>query len=279
MTVAATPPTRFDFGRVVERTFTTLGQNLVNFTLMSALLVGAPSALFSLGTMQLVQRSGWTAQGQAQTAAGVNAMIGLLPVTVGLGLLAFLINLITSFVLQAAIVYGSIACLNGRRATLGECLSTGFRNWFWLFLLAIVMGFSEFFGFILLIVPGLMMMVAWVVAVPAQVVEHTGVFGALGRSADLTRGRRWPIFGLLLVFAIGSSVLSTVLQNLANLGTAGLVHTLNPIFATLTGHLIVAPLIRTISAVVGAVGAASIYYELRSTREGIGPEALAAVFD
>jgi hypothetical protein len=30
---------------------------------------------------------------------------------------------------------------------------------------------------------------------------------------------------------------------------------------------------------VSAAGVAAIYYELRSTREGSGPEALAAVFD
>ena len=50
-----------------------------------------------------------------------------------------------------------------------------------------------------------MMATAWIMAVPAQVVEQPGVFGAIGRSADLTRGHRWPIFGLMIIFAIGST--------------------------------------------------------------------------
>jgi len=32
-------------------------------------------------------------------------------------------------------------------------------------------------------------------------------------------------------------------------------------------------------AVIASAGVASIYYELRSIKEGIGPEALASVFD
>jgi len=36
---------------------------------------------------------------------------------------------------------------------------------------------------------------------------------------------------------------------------------------------------RLIASVILSVGTASIYYELRSNKEGIGPEQLAAVFD
>jgi hypothetical protein len=34
-----------------------------------------------------------------------------------------------------------------------------------------------------------------------------------------------------------------------------------------------------ISGIISSAGTASIYFELRSIKEGIGPEALAAVFD
>jgi len=42
---------------------------------------------------------------------------------------------------------------------------------------------------------------------------------------------------------------------------------------------VIEPLVTAATTLVAAVGVASIYYELRSAREGIGPEALAAVFD
>ena len=103
--------------------------------------------------------------------------------------------------LQAAIVYGTIADLNGRRAAFGECLSSGLRNWFWLLLLAIGSWRSRRVRLHAADRPRrACMAVAWIVAAPAQVVERTGVFGAFSRSAELTRGHRWPIFGLLVIY-------------------------------------------------------------------------------
>ena len=125
------------------------------------------------------------------------------------------------------------------------------------------------------IVPGLMLAVAWMVAVPAQVVEHTGVFGAIGRSAELTRGHRWAIFGLLVIYIIASLVLQGSI-----LGIVGvLAVSLSPNMSQAATQMVAQPLLNVATSLIGAAGVASIYYELRSSREGIGPEALAAVFD
>jgi len=138
-----------------------------------------------------------------------------------------------------------------------------------------VVGVAEVFGFILFIVPGVMMAVAWIVAVPALVVERTGVFGAMSRSAELTRGHRWPIFGLLVIYIIAAAIISSMVSVVvgaaaASVSTAAMQPTL---------QLIAQPLVSVITKLISSAGVASIYFELRSTREGIGPEALAAVFD
>jgi hypothetical protein len=129
-------------------------------------------------------------------------------------------------------------------------------------------------GFVLFIVPGIMMAVAWVVSTPALVVERTGVFGAFSRSADLTRGRRWQIFGLLFLYFIAISVVQQVL-----LGVVGAAFVAATPQIRLLDQLPVSAVVGVVVSVVSAAGVAAIYYELRSTREGAGPEALAAVFD
>ena len=63
---------------------------------------------------------------------------------------------------------------------------------------------------ILLLVPGLMVAVAWSVAAPALAVERLGPLAALSRSADLTRGNRWRIFGLMAIALVFLAVLGAL---------------------------------------------------------------------
>jgi hypothetical protein len=136
----------------------------------------------------------------------------------------------------------------------------------------------------LLIVPGLILMVIWSVAVPAKVVEKIGVFDAFTRSRDLTRGRRWPIFGLFVLYAIAAwDPERPVLAAFAPFALAkgrpngrddgGFASSISVI------QLVADPLIATITTLVSTAGLATLYSELRGSREGVGPEALASVFD
>ena len=269
MASGAAPDSRFDLGRVAQRTFASIGRNFGVFALLALLLSGIPALLTGL----LLSLAGGGHAGQS--TGGVTDPTTLAVIGVSVIGFVYLVGAIASFILQAAIIYGTIADLNGRRAQFGECLSMGLRNWFWLFLLAIVLIIAEAFGYILFIVPGLMLAVAWMVAVPAQVVEHTGVFGALSRSAELTRGHRWAIFGLLVIYFIASLVLQGSIIGII----AALAISLSPNMSQTATQLVAQPLLNVTTSLIGAAGVASIYYELRSSREGIGPEALAAVFD
>ena len=42
-------------------------------------------------------------------------------------------------------------------------------------------------GFLLLIIPGLILLTVWAVVVPSLVIDKAGIFGSFSRSADLTR--------------------------------------------------------------------------------------------
>jgi uncharacterized membrane protein len=66
-------------------------------------------------------------------------------------------------------------------------------------------------GFMLLIVPGVMLYMMWSVAAPALVAERNSVFAAFGRSRFLTRGARWKIFALQLVIIVIYGMVSSSL--------------------------------------------------------------------
>jgi len=55
---------------------------------------------------------------------------------------------------------------------------------------------------IILIVPPLIIVTIWSVAVPVAVVEKTAVFESLGRSRELVRGNGWRVFGFVLLITL-----------------------------------------------------------------------------
>lgn len=60
-------------------------------------------------------------------------------------------------------------------------------------------------GFVLFIIPGLILLVFWSVVAPVTVLERPGVFAAFARSRQLVAGNAWPVFGviILVAFAVG----------------------------------------------------------------------------
>ena len=258
---------RFEMGRVISGTFEVIGRNFVPFTLMALLLGGLPNLLAGLFQMRFI-----------------NEATTFQPRWIGGSIVGGLIMLAAAYVLQAAIVHATVADLNGRRVALGDSLRVGLRNCLPLIGLAILTAFGVAIGLVLLIIPGLMLMVAWAVAVPAKVVEKIGVFDAFTRSRDLTRGRRWPIFGLFVLYAIAAWILNAlILAAFAPFALAkGLPtpETMESFASSISVIQLVAdPLIATVSTLVSTAGLATLYYELRGSREGVGPEALASVFD
>ncbi len=65
-----------------------------------------------------------------------------------------------------------------------------------------VAGIAIGFGFILLIVPGLILLTIWAVFAPAIVLERAGVFRSLGRSRELVSGNGWQVFGVIVIICL-----------------------------------------------------------------------------
>ncbi len=258
MTAAAVVTSRFEMGRVVSRTFGVIGRNFVAFLLLALVLAGIPEAITRYFT-------------QSQGAASFSLTRSLLSFAFSV------VGFMALSVLQAALVHGSIADLNGKKASFGDCLATGMRFLWPVIGVSLLTGLAVGFGFILLIVPGVLMGLAWCMSVPAVVVERKGVTEAFGRSADLTRGNRWAIFGLAVIYLL----IVWIIDAVAIAVTGGLS------FATLAQgqsgfngvEWVLLTVLQVVQSLIGAAGLASIYFELRSTKEGVGVESLASVFD
>jgi hypothetical protein len=267
---AAAAPAGFSMGRVISRLFGVLGRNIVLLLLLSVLLVGLPTAIVN---------------GLQLSLASANPADPFTPLRMGLGLVGFLVSIASNAVLQAAAIYATVDDLNGRKANLGDSLAVGLRYFLPLVGISIIAGIGFFVGVLFFIVPGILLALALSVAAPAAVMERVGVFGALGRSIELTRNHRGAIFVLALAYLVVLWIIEMVVGAvIAGFGFASLTMSLRAAAAdglqsirwiSMGLGLVMSTLLASLSS----VGIASIYFELRQTKEGVGAEQLAAVFD
>ncbi len=261
MTDSAGGEGRFDFGHVVGQTFALIGRNFVAFAVLAILLVGAPqfaityfqTVLIDPGSTQL----GW------------------------IGLASLVVTLITSYILQGALTRASVDDLSKKGVSFGAALGDGLRYFFPLFIVALLTGLGVMIGLFFFIIPGLFLIVRWVIAAPAAVIEREGPTHSIGRSADLTRGHRWAVFGLVLLYLVfyyaviwGSD---TVVAAIGGPGFAGSANM--PRDIALYGYAAITAVTVSLASLVATVGMASLYFELRRAKEGVGIDELAKVFE
>jgi hypothetical protein len=176
--------------------------------------------------------------------------------------------------ISAILAWGTVSRMlveayTGHTTSFTESLSYVSRNFVGLAILAIVAGIGLFVGYVLIIIPGIFLTIAWCVAVPALVFEDTGVFGSLQRSWDLVKNNWWSTFIALLPtvliviavsVALGKALSGSASSNSINsilwLGAAG----------RAIGAILTYPLIAAITTV--------IYVNLRVKKEGLTPAQL-----
>jgi hypothetical protein len=134
-----------------------------------------------------------------------------------------------------------------------------------------------FLGALLFVVPGVILYLVWFVATPACVVERLGVFRSMGRSAELTKGHCWSIFGLQLVILISAMIVGSIASAVAPaiLGAAGA----SALAASTALGQIVSLVWGAIWTAFYAIVMAVTYHDLRVAKEGVDTEQIAAVFE
>lgn len=132
---------------------------------------------------------------------------------------------------------------------------------------------------IFFLLPGLWLGAVLSVTAPAVILGGAG-FGGMGRSARLTKGYRWPIIGLYILFWVFLAVIFAVLQ-------AGQMAALDVwAYAEFTvasanagiGFLVVTTLLGAAFYPVFYILPAMLFLRLRDIKEGGGDEALTDVF-
>jgi len=253
--------TRFDIGRVVGRTFSALGGAF--FLFYPAFVV-----LNAASTLLLLRQPAFR-----QMLGGLGAPSNPLAIFGPNYFLALAIGLVGGLLLQLALTHRAIVYMNGRRAGLGECFAAALRSFFPVLLIMILYAVGVGLGFLLLFVPGVILMIYWIAVIPVAMAERTLPTRAFARSAELTEGHRWVIFFVALCGAVFGWVVAAVQQLVAAALAAG--GLFDGYWATLVPQAVAAPL----NTMIGAVGGASIYFELQRLKEGPQTDNVAAVFD
>jgi hypothetical protein len=169
---------------------------------------------------------------------------------------------------QAMVLFGAFQQMRGRPVRLVESLQVGSRRIVPVIGLAISASVLTTLGFVLLLIPGVIMVIMLFVATPACVVEKRGPFTSMDRSAQLTKGHRWKIFALLLLMALPLFVAEAAIELMIEIEVvvgfwAPVVHLIwDAIWEAVYAVLIIAT-----------------YHDLRVVKEGIDSEQIAAVFE
>jgi hypothetical protein len=251
-TAGADPHFQLDVGSVFQRTFSIWAGNLVPFCL-AGLIVQSP-VLVVLAGIEV-------------TGASMPVLQPLLAVFSGLLALS----------LAGAVTYGVFQHLRGERAGLGEILRLGFSRLVTVLVTAILSGIAIALGFCALIIPGLILMTRFWVAVPVAVIEEPGAFASMGRSADLTEGNRWRVFAVVLTLgAIVFVVQFALTLTLALVQGTGMPAAADAEAAWAQALQVV--LLIPVQA-LNAVAPAVAYHDLRVGKEGADVEDLLRVFE
>lgn len=249
-------PTSFRIGRVLGDSFAIFGRNFILCLGLAIIFSGIPSVLIQW----------WTLSSIGSVNPADTEQFGAAPY---LTLIGFIVSFVLSSILQAALTRASIEDLNDERPTFGDCLSTALAVMFPVMAIAFLVTIGAGLGLILLIVPGVILWLRWSVSIPVQVNEKLGVTGSMSRSAELTKGSRWPLFGLYVVLII----VIYALQIALGLGLALLTSMFGFIAA-----LAVIGFVSSISTIAMSIAAAVAYIELRLIKEGTDVKDLAEIF-
>jgi uncharacterized membrane protein len=177
---------------------------------------------------------------------------------------AFIVGAILGLGGQAVIFYGAFEARRGRPVVIGDAIRRSLSRFLPLFAVAILIALGVGFGFVLFIVPGIIVFLRWAVALPASVVENLGPLKCIRRSAELTKGHRWKIFGCFLILGVLVGAVFVVLVGILGIGL--------PLVVSQAGLLAttVSVLVNGMLQAYGLVSVAMIYHDLRIVKDGVG---------
>jgi hypothetical protein len=192
----------------------------------------------------------------------ISAVFGVLLIAAspGLAFVAAVVSIVATTLFTGMVVELVSDIQDGRRdASAGQLLRAVTPVLGKLILVAIVAGVGILIGFILIVIPGLILATLWSVAAPVVVLERPDGLRALGRSRELVRGNGWNVFAVILLLVI---LVGLVGSGIEVAGDAA---------GTAVG-LVVRVVVGILTAPISALAAAVLYFDLRRAHAGATPE-------
>jgi hypothetical protein len=187
--------------------------------------------------------------GTAMVLYAVQFVIYLvLPVTVGIALVVLFWVL---SILYQGMVVELVQDIQDRRRDLSVvALLRSVEPVFWpLVAVSLLVGIGVAIGFVLFVIPGLILIVFWSVVAPVTVLERPGVFAAFARSRELVRGNGWNVFGVIVLVFLAVAVVSIVAGSASS--------SLGPV-----GRALIQWVVNALVAPVTALSASVLYFAL-----------------
>ncbi len=110
---------------------------------------------------------------------------------------------------QCAVTYGIAKVYVGEEISVGDSIKQAAKKLMGLIAIGFLTVVPLMLGFMLLIIPGVILMLMWYLVIPVYVIEDTSAFGSLGRSARLMDGHKGKVFVLGLLYSLISGGIST----------------------------------------------------------------------
>lgn len=231
-------PAELRIGPVLSKAFEVLFGNFMTFIAISAIAT-IPAVYYEYATITGAHSNTWL-------------QIGL--------------RVVLSSLCEAMVLYAAFQTLRSRPVSIAGSVARGLQRFLPVVGTSLLTTIIVTLGIFLLVIPGLIASIMLALALPVCVVERLGPIDSLSRSAELTKGFRWQIFGAL--FAVG------IVEMVAGLAIGVTRHTDTlPLYLGLL--FVVTVLFRAYQSVLIAI----IYHDLRVIKDGIDLEGIAAVFD
>lgn len=191
-----------DLGRILDDSFSVYRANFGTLLLIAAAVV-VPVYLLVYGV-----GLGWLWSGYETRATGTELELAdvsdqLVGITAQLLVVTPLITAMTVHVVRTV--------AEEQHTPARDAIAVGLDLFPKLLLTVALFGLGVIGGFMLLIVPGVILMVRWLVVSQVVVVEGRSGTEALRRSFELTRGRFWASFLVLFVLSLLAGVLAAVM--------------------------------------------------------------------
>jgi hypothetical protein len=257
---------RFDIGVVFSRFFQLIGQNFGLFAVIGFIGIVLPGiAATIVGQMIIGAPTVWTEAFQRFDGTAI-AGLG------GIGLVALVINLMT----VSAITETAILRAVGKKVETGALLGSALRNVIPLFVISLLVVIFVALGCIALIIPGIFLALCLWMAIPAYVGQPgLGIWGAVMKSFELTRGNRWWLLLIAIILFFASMMINGTI-GVALIGFAmssGDVHQVTSLPVQIANAVV-----GGITRLLGYIFAAATYVTLRESKEKLSPDNAAEVF-